>query len=231
MPRWGRVEETFGEDPYLVARLGSAYVKGIQGDSFADGVIATGKHFVGYGISEGGLNWAPPHITWRELREVYLYPFEAAVRETGLASMMNGYHELDGMPCGASRELLTEILRDEWGFDGTVVSDYFAVTMLKEYHHIARSKGEAAHIALDAGLDVELPFTDSYGDPLREAVESGKIPLELVDLSVRRVLAQKFELGLFEHPYVDACNRRLRYASGSSTGAQDRPAVARAAEK
>ncbi|MEO8395766.1 MAG: glycoside hydrolase family 3 C-terminal domain-containing protein, partial [Chloroflexota bacterium] len=202
--RWGRVEETFGEDPYLVARLGGAYVKGIQGESLENGVIATGKHFVGYGLSEGGMNWAPPHITWREMREVYLYPFEAAVREYGLASMMNGYHELDGVPCGASRELLTEILRGEWGFEGTVVSDYFAVTMLKEYHHIARSKGEAAHIALDAGMDVELPFTDSYGDPLREAVESGKIPLDLIDLSVRRVLVQKFDLGLFANPYVDA---------------------------
>src|SRR5262249_51889274 len=90
--RWGRVEETFGEDPYLVARLGSAYVKGIQGADLESGVIATGKHFVGYGISEGGLNWAPPHMMWRELREVYLYPFEAAVRAVGLASMMNGYH-------------------------------------------------------------------------------------------------------------------------------------------
>ncbi|MBI1257818.1 MAG: beta-glucosidase [Chloroflexi bacterium] len=203
-PRWGRVEESFGEDPYLVARLGSAYVKGIQGKSFADGVIATGKHFVGYAMSEGGLNWAPPHFSWRELREVYLYPFEAAVRETKLASMMNGYHELDGVPCGASRELLTEILRDEWGFDGTVVSDYFAITQLMTYHHVTRSKADAAHVALDAGLDVELPFTDSYGDPLREAVESGSIPLELVDLSVRRVLLQKFALDLFANPYVDA---------------------------
>lgn len=201
--RWGRVEETFGEDPYLTACLGIAYVNGIQGDDLVHGVVATGKHFVGYGMSEGGMNWAPPHITWREMREVYLYPFEAAVRQAKMASMMNAYHELDGIPCGSSKELLTKILREEWGFDGTVVSDYFAVTMLATYHHIARSKGEAAFIALDAGMDVELPFTDSYGDPLREAVQQGKIPEALIDGSVRRVLTQKFALGLFENPYVD----------------------------
>ena len=142
--RWGRVEETFGEDPYLTARLGSAYIRGIQGDELKHGVVATGKHFVGYGMSEGGMNWAPPHISWRELRETYLFPFEAAVREAKLTSIMNGYHELDGIPCGSSFELLTQILRQEWGFTGTVVSDYFAIAMLKEYHHIARSKAEAA---------------------------------------------------------------------------------------
>src|SRR5664279_767655 len=202
--RWGRVEETCGEDPYLTARLGVAYVKGIQGETLKSGIVATGKHFVGYGMSEGGLNWAPPHITQRELREVYLFPFEAAVREAKLASIMNAYHELDGVPCGSSRELLTDILREEWGFDGTVVSDYFAITMLKEYHHIAASKGQAAFIALEAGLDVELPFTDCYGDPLREAVHQGAIPEWMIDVSLRRVLAQKFALGLFENPYVDA---------------------------
>src|SRR5258708_4981157 len=149
------------------------------------------------------MNWAPAHIGWRELREIYLFPFEADVREAKMASMMNAYHELDGVPCGASRELLTEILRDEWGFDGTVVSDYFAVNMLAEYHHIAGSKADAAGIALGAGLDVELPFTDCYGDPLREAVAQGKIAESLLDVSLRRVLGQKFALGLFENPYVD----------------------------
>jgi beta-glucosidase len=153
-------------------------------------------------MSEGGLNWAPPHIAWREMREVYLHPFEAAVREAKLASLMNAYHELDGEPCGSSRKLLTEILREEWGFDGTVVSDYFAINMLEEYHHVARSKAEGAHQALDAGIDIELPFTDCYGAPLRDAVQSGKIPESLVDVSVRRALAQKIALGLFENPYV-----------------------------
>src|SRR5690606_20692632 len=115
--RWGRVEETFGEDPYLIALLGVAYIRGLQGDDLANGIAATAKHFVGYSMFEGGLNWAPPHIGWREMREVYMYPFEAAVREAKLASLMNAYHELDGEPCGSSKELLTKILREEWGFD------------------------------------------------------------------------------------------------------------------
>ncbi|MEP7287369.1 MAG: glycoside hydrolase family 3 N-terminal domain-containing protein [Chloroflexota bacterium] len=200
--RWGRVEETFGEDPYLIASLGVAYINGIQTDNLERGIVATGKHFVGYGMSEGGMNWAPPHLSWRELREVYLFPFEAAVHESKLASMMNAYHELDGVPCGSSKELLTEILREEWGFDGTVVSDYFAIKMLMEYHHVARSEAEAADLALDAGIDVELPFTDCYGNPLREAVLQGKISETQIDVSVRRVLSQKFALGLFENPYV-----------------------------
>ncbi len=202
--RWGRVEETFGEDPYLTARLGVAYIKGIQGDDLKRGIAATGKHFVGYSMSEGGMNWAPPHLSWRELREVYLFPFEAAIREAKLASIMNAYHELDGIPCGSSKELLTDLLRDEWGFDGTVVSDYFAVNMLLEYHHVARSKGEAAHMALDAGIDVELPKTDCFGDPLLEAAARGDVPMALIDRAVRRVLEQKFALGVFENPYVDA---------------------------
>lgn len=202
--RWGRVEETFGEDPHLTASLGVAYVRGLQGKDLKEGIVATAKHFVGYSMSEGGMNWAPPHIAWREMREVYLHPFEAVVREAKLASIMNAYNELDGIPCGSSRELLTEILRDEWGFEGTVVSDYFAISMLASYHHIARDKADAAHIALQAGLDIELPFTDSFGDPLKEAVQRGEIPEALLDTAVRRALAQKFALGLFENPYVDA---------------------------
>ncbi|HYO89897.1 MAG TPA: glycoside hydrolase family 3 N-terminal domain-containing protein [Candidatus Limnocylindrales bacterium] len=202
--RWGRVEETFGEDPYLVAQMGMAYVRGIQGGSFADGIVATGKHFVGYGMSEGGLNWAPPHLAPRELRETHLLPFEAAVRAAGLGSIMNGYHELDGIPCGANRWLLTDVLRGEWGFSGTVVSDYFAVAQLQDYHHVAANRTEAAHQALAAGLDVELPATDGYGAPLKAGVESGSIPMDLIDTALERVLRQKFELGLFENPYVDA---------------------------
>lgn len=201
--RWGRVEETFGEDPYLVAAMGVAYVRGLQSASLERGIVATGKHFVGYGMSEGGMNWAPPHIMPRELREVYLYPFEAAVYEAGLASMMNGYHELDGIPCGANRWLLTDVLRGEWGFTGTVVSDYFAVNQLFTYHRIARDLEDAARLALEAGLDVELPGTDAYGESLLQAVEAGRIPMELVDLALKRVLTQKFTLGIFEQPYVD----------------------------
>jgi beta-glucosidase len=202
--RWGRVEETFGEDPYLAARLGAAYVKGLQGEDLKTGVVATAKHFVGYGLSEGGMNWAPAHIPPRELREVYLYPFEAAVKAAGLASLMNAYHELDGIPCGASKELLTGILRGEWGFDGTVVSDYFAINTLQSYHDLTPDKAEAARLALEAGIDVELPSTDCFGSPLRQAVQQGLIRESLVDQAVRRVLEQKFALGLFENPYVDA---------------------------
>ena len=164
--------------------------------------MATAKHFVGYGASEGGMNWAPAHLPERELRDVYLRPFEAAVRDAAIASVMNGYHELDGVPCGANRWLLTDLLRGEWGFDGTVVADYFSVKQLFEYHHVARSPAEAAATALHAGIDVELPGTDCYGDALLEAIREGLIELDVVDEAVRRVLDGKFRLGLFERPLV-----------------------------
>lgn len=202
-PRWGRVEETFGEDPYLVSCMGTWYVKGLQGPDLKQGIIATGKHFVGYGMSEGGLNWAPAHLSPKELREVFLAPFEAAIKEGRLASIMNAYHELDGIPCGSSKELLTEILRNQWGFDGIVVSDYMAINMLAGYHHVARDKGEAARLALEAGIDIELPSTDCYGQPLRQAVQDGTIGEALIDQAVSRVLRMKFLLGLFEKPYVE----------------------------
>jgi beta-glucosidase len=202
-PRWGRTEETYGEDPYLVARMGTAFVEGLQGPDLATGVVATAKHFVGYGGSEGGMNWAPAHVGDRELREVFLHPFEAAVH-AGLASVMNGYHELDGVPCAASEQLLDEILRRGWGFDGTVVADYFSVDQLLSYHHLARTKSEAAALALGAGIDVELPSSDCFAEPLLAAVESGDAELASLDDAVRRVLRLKFALGLFERPYVDA---------------------------
>ena len=201
--RWGRVEETFGEDPYLVARMGGAYIKGLQGKEINTGIIATGKHFVGYGTTEGGMNWSPAHIPERELREVYLYPFEVAIKAVGLASIMNGYHELDGVPCGANKYLLTDILRDEWGFDGTVVSDYFSVNMLESHHHLTANKIESAHSALKAGIDIELPATDCFGNPLIKAVENGHIKIELVNKAAGRLLRQKFALGIFENPYVN----------------------------
>ncbi len=213
-PRWGRVEETYGEDPYLTARIGTSYIHGLHSNpglgSLTNpgihrwmGIAATGKHFAGHGMPEGGLNWAPVHVGEREFREVYLYPFEAAVKEAGLVSIMNAYHELDGVPCGASRRLLTEILRDEWGFEGIVVSDYNAIVMLMDYHHIVNDKGQAACLALKAGLDMELPATDCYGTPLLEAVQTGQLDLSFVDLAVRRILLLKFRLGLFEDPFVD----------------------------
>ncbi len=202
-PRWGRTEETFGEDPHLVARMGVAFVSGLQGDNLTDGVIATSKHFVGYGASEGGLNWAPSHLGARELRDVYLYPFEAAVRSAGLRSVMNAYSELDGIPAAADRGLLTGILREQWGFVGCVVADYFAVRQLADYHRLAADRVEAAAMALDAGLDVELPATDCYGEPLLQAIRTGRVAETTIDTAVRRVLTTKFELGLFERPIVE----------------------------
>jgi len=202
-PRWGRTEETFGEDPHLVAEMGLAFVAGLQGTSLDSGVVATAKHFVGYGASQGGLNWAPAFLPPRELREVYLHPFEAAVRAGGVRSVMNGYHELDGVPCAANVDLLTGLLRDEWGFEGCVVADYFSVRQLEDYHRLAADDREAAVLALTSGVDVELPSTDCYGAALVAAVEGGDVPLEVVDRAVARVLRTKFELGLFERPYVD----------------------------
>lgn len=203
-PRWGRTEETFGEDPHLVACIGVAFVRGLQGEDPREGVIATAKHFAGHAASEGALNWAPAHIGERELREVHLHPFEAAVRTAGLRSVMSAYHELDGVPCSADRGLLTGILREQWGFDGVVVSDYFSVRQLADFHQLAAGPEEAAAMALAAGLDVELPGTDCYGAPLLRAVETGRIGREALRTAVRRVLRAKFELGLFERPYVDA---------------------------
>jgi beta-glucosidase len=202
-PRWGRTEETFGEDPYLVARMGVAYTRGLQGDDISTGVIATAKHFVGYSASEGGLNWAPAHLGVAELRDVYLHPFEAAVRSAGLRSVMNAYNEIDGVPAAADRSLLTAVLRDEWGFEGMVVADYFSVRQLAEYHQIADDATQAATLALTAGLDVELPGTDCYGAPLLEALTTGAVTEADLDVAVGRVLRAKFELGLFEDPYVD----------------------------
>jgi beta-xylosidase len=202
-PRWGRTEETFGEDPYLVARMGVAFVQGLQGDDLSAGVIATAKHFVGYSASEGGMNWAPAGIPARVLREVYLHPFEAVVRVAGVQSVMNAYNELDGLVCAADRELLTSLLRDEWGFDGCVVADYFSVRQLADYHRLAESVQHAAAMALEAGLDVELPATDCYGAPLLDALDSGLVGEETLDTAVGRVLRSKFELGLFDQPFVD----------------------------
>jgi beta-glucosidase len=203
-PRWGRTEETFGEDPYLVSRFGVAFVLGLQGEDLREGVVATLKHFVGYGASEGGMNWAPARIPPRELHEVYLHPFEAAVRTAGARSVMNAYNEVDGVLCAADRELLTTLLRDEWGFDGCVVADYFLIRQIAEYHEVAPDGEAAAAMALNAGLDLELPATDCYGAPLLQALEAGLVTEATLDEAVRRVLRTKFELGLFEQPYVDA---------------------------
>lgn len=201
-PRWGRVEETYGESAYLASRLGVAYVRGVQG-TLTDGVAATGKHFLGYSLSEGGLNHAPVHLGPRELREVFAEPFRAAIAEAGLATVMNSYASVDGVACGAAKSILDDLLRGELGFTGTVVADYSTTEWLITHHRVAADKGEAAARALEAGLDMELPQLDCYGEPLQALVESGDVDESLVDRSVRRVLELKKRLGLFEQPYVD----------------------------
>ena len=201
--RWGRVEETFGEDPYLVSIMGASYIIGLQDTDFKKGVMATAKHFVGYGASEGGMNWAPAHIPSRELNEVYLLPFEVAVKEARVASIMPAYHELDGIPCHSSEELLINILRERWGFEGIVVSDYFGINMLNECHLVASDKKHAGKMAIEAGVDIELPSTDCYGKPLEEALEEGLISESLIDRSVKRILKMKFLAGLFDNPLVE----------------------------
>src|SRR5690349_6700612 len=192
--RWGRTEETIGEDPYLVGTVGTAYVRGLEGA----GIVATLKHFAGYSASRGGRNLGPVSIGPRELADVILPPFEMAVRDGGARSVMHSYAELDGVPSAADHTLLTTVLRDRWGFDGTVVADYFGIRFLQTLHGVAGSEGEAAGLALAAGVDVELPSVHCYGEPLRAALARGEVDEALVDRALRRVLTQKAELGLLD---------------------------------
>ncbi len=192
--RWGRVEETLGEDPYLVSQLGTAYVRGLE----QNGIVATLKHFAGYAASKAARNHAPVSLGPRELADVILPPFEHAVRYGGVRSVMNSYTDVDGIPVASDPHLLTAVLREQWGFDGTVVSDYGAVTFLQIMHKIAGTPGEAAAYALRAGLDVELPATVCFGDPLLAEIAAGRVDEVLVDRALRRVLAQKLELGLLD---------------------------------
>jgi beta-glucosidase len=210
-PRWGRVEETYGEDPVLSGTIGTAYVQGLQSDDLHGGVAATGKHFLGYAMSEGGRNWGPVHLGPRELREVYAEPFAAVIRNAGLATIMNSYASVDGLPCAGSPAILTGLLRDELGFAGVVVADYASVLMLMEHHRVAATPREAARLALLAGLDMELPVVDCYGEPLKAEVEAGRVSLEVIDTAVRRVLRLKFQLGLFENPYVEAATANAAF--------------------
>ena len=202
--RWGRTEETLSEDHYLVAAMGAAYIQGLQSGDLRNGVLATVKHFAGHGWSEGGRNLAPAHLTPREFHEIFLFPFEVAVRFAEAWSLMNAYHEVDGIPCASSRELLTEILREKWGFKGIIVSDYAAIPMLHTHHHALASLKAAAVAALEAGLDIELPQKECYAEPLKAALEEGLLAEETINLSVTRMLKVKHLLGLFEQPYVDA---------------------------
>ncbi len=192
--RWGRVEECISEDPYLVATIGCSYVEGLE----STGLVATLKHFVGYSASRNARNMAPVSMGRREMVEVFLPPFEAAVVRGGARSVMNSYTDIDGVPCAADPWLLTDVLRTQWGFGGTVVADYGSVSMLETAHGTAASPAEAARQALTAGLDVELPDTVCFGRPLFEQVDQGDVDVALIDRAVRRVLRQKIELGLLD---------------------------------
>lgn len=191
--RWGRVEETMGEDPWLVGLIGSAYVRGLE----STGVVATLKHFAGYASSRAARNHAPVGIGPRELADVVLPPFEMALR-AGARSVMNSYTDTDGVPAVADRTLLTTLLRDTYGFTGTVVADYFSIAFLRTLHKSAESIEDAARQALEAGVDVELPSPHAYAGPLLEAVAAGAIDEKLVDRALDRVLQQKCELGLLD---------------------------------
>ncbi|MDT0302570.1 beta-xylosidase/alpha-l-arabinosidase [Streptomonospora wellingtoniae] len=193
-PRWGRTEETIGEDPYLVGTVATAYVRGLQ----STGVVATLKHFAGYSASRAGRNLAPVSAGTREFADLLLPPFEMAVALGGAGSVMPSYTANDGVPATADPGLLTYLLREEWGFTGTVVSDYFAVSFLETLHGIAGSGAEAGAAALEAGVDVELPTLRNYGAPLLEAVREGRVSEEFVDRAALRVLTQKCELGLLD---------------------------------
>jgi beta-glucosidase-like glycosyl hydrolase len=191
--RWGRVEETFGEDPYLVGMIGSAYVRGLE----RAGIVATLKHFAGYSASVAARNHAPVAMGPRTLRDVMLVPFEMAIREGGARSVMNSYTEIDGLPVAADAGLLTGVLRDEWGFEGTVVSDYWAISFLLIMHRVAATPARAGELSLRAGIDVELPHVGCYLEPL-------DVPDELIDRAARRVLRQKAELGLLDAGWESA---------------------------
>ena len=209
-PRWGRVEETFGEDPYLVTQMGISAVKGFQGDStFKDKkhVIATLKHFAAHGQPESGTNCGPVNISERLLRDTFLYPFKEVINKANALSVMASYNEIDGVSSHASKWLLRKVLREEWGFQGFVVSDYYAVTELNLReeaisHCMAKDKSEAAKLAVEAGVNIELPDPDCYPN-LVQLVQEGNVKQELIDELVFTLLKYKFVIGLFDDPYVN----------------------------
>ena len=199
--RWGRVSETYGGDPTLNAAMSCAFVTGLQSDDIRDGVAATAKHFLGYSQTEGGINMARTAVDARDIREVFAKPFEAAIRKAGLKSVMNSYSELDGKPVCASTEIMTDLLRDDLGFEGPVVSDYGSIARLVYVFHTAPDFVDAGIQCLKAGLDVECPSRMGYADGFITAAENGRVAESIIDRSLERVLTLKFELGLFEDPY------------------------------
>jgi beta-glucosidase len=204
-PRWGRTEETYGEDPYLVMRIGLAAIHGLQGDGpWIDKahVMATAKHFAVHGQPEGGTNVGPGNYSERVVREYFLKPFEAAVKEGHVQTVMASYNEIDGIPSHSNKYLLDDILRHEWGFEGMVVSDYFGIRELRTVHHIVAANDVAAKLALESGVDMELPYAEAYPS-LMEQVQQGKVSQVLIDRAAARVLRAKFVSGLFEDSTVD----------------------------
>lgn len=202
-PRWSRMEETFGEDPVLTGILGTAMVKGMQGQDYKDGkhVYSTLKHFAAYGIPEGGLNGEQANVGQRTLFSELLPQFKRAVK-AGVASIMTSYNSIDGVPCTANKYLLTDVLRNQWGFKGAVFSDLQSIEGIASTHHVAEDWGEAGVLALKAGVDFDLEG-NSYGPNLEKKLQEGKITMEDLDRAVRNVLRLKFQMGLFENPYVD----------------------------
>jgi len=209
-PRWGRVEETYGEDPYLVGQMGTAAVLGFQGDASFDEkkhVIATLKHFAGHGQPESGTNIGPVNVSERVLRETFFYPFKQAIDRGGAMSVMASYNEIDGVPSHANRWLLREVLRGEWNFDGYIVSDYFAIREMAHReglfgHHVARDGREAAALAVKSGVNIELPDPDCYPN-IVQLVRDGALQESMLDELVLPMLTAKFRFGLFDDPYVD----------------------------
>ena len=203
--RWGRTEETYGEDPYLTSRMAVAIVKALQGPGPGideNHVIATAKHFTAHGQPESGTNIGPINVSERALREYYLPSFKAAVTEGGIMSVMPSYNEIDGVPSHANKWLLQKVLREEWGFKGHVVSDYYAIPQMMDLHHLAADKATTAKLAIEAGVDAETPDPDSF-PTLIQLVKEGKVAEATIDQAVARNLRAKFLLGLFENPYVD----------------------------
>ncbi|PZL88689.1 beta-glucosidase [Pantoea graminicola] len=197
--RWGRTEETFGEDPYLVGIMATEYVRGLQGEQ--RDLLATLKHYAAHSFSEGARNHAPVHLGFKELNDIFLLPFEMAVKLANAGSVMPAYHDIDNQPCHNDAFLLTEILRNRWGFDGLIVADYGGVSLLHQHHGVTADRAESAASAFNAGLDVELP-KDDCAAALTEALARGLIAEEKIDQIVARILTEKFRTGLFDNPFI-----------------------------
>ena len=214
-PRWGRIEETYGEDPYLVSEMGLAAIRGFQGRTLPlapDKIMVTLKHMTGHGQPENGTNVGPAQISERTLRENFFPPFERAVKELPVRSVMASYNEIDGVPSHGNPWLLNDVLRGEWKFKGAVVSDYFAIREMMTRHKMFSDIKDAAERAIKSGVDSETPDGEAYTH-LPELVRSGRVPQQLVDNAVRRMLRIKFESGLFENPYADAASAEARTAT------------------